>query len=89
MLTLFRRRYYGGNEVVDKVENLCRDRALQAYGLDPKQWGVNVQPYSGMSAIAVSSPCSLCLLFLLDYWATGEVCAACRRGQPYYLVCRM
>lgn len=43
-------RYYGGNEVVDKVENLCRDRALQAYGLDPKQWGVNVQPYSGSSA---------------------------------------
>jgi len=43
-------RYYGGNEVVDKVENLCRDRALQAYRLDPKQWGVNVQPYSGSSA---------------------------------------
>jgi len=43
-------RYYGGNEVVDKVENLCRDRALEAYRLDPKQWGVNVQPYSGSSA---------------------------------------
>eukprot|EP00667_Euglena_gracilis_P007471 EG_transcript_7542 len=43
-------RYYGGNEVVDKVENLCRDRALQAYRLDPKKWGVNVQPYSGSSA---------------------------------------
>eukprot|EP00668_Euglena_longa_P028904 GGOE01036238.1.p1 GENE.GGOE01036238.1~~GGOE01036238.1.p1 ORF type:complete len:486 (+),score=102.19 GGOE01036238.1:125-1459(+) len=43
-------RYYGGNEVVDKVENLCRNRALQAYRLDPKKWGVNVQPYSGSSA---------------------------------------
>ena len=25
------KRYYGGNEVIDKVENLCRDRALAAY----------------------------------------------------------
>lgn len=38
-------RYYGGNEVVDQIENLCRDRALQAYRLDPEKWGVNVQPY--------------------------------------------
>ncbi|EWM29153.1 serine hydroxymethyltransferase [Nannochloropsis gaditana] len=43
-------RYYGGNEVVDQVENLCRDRALQAYRLDPEKWGVNVQPYSGSPA---------------------------------------
>ena len=26
------KRYYGGNEVVDKVETLCQDRALKAYG---------------------------------------------------------
>jgi glycine hydroxymethyltransferase len=32
------------------VENLCRDRALQAYRLDPEKWGVNVQPYSGSPA---------------------------------------
>lgn len=43
-------RYYGGNEVVDKVENLCRDRALQAFRLDSSVWGVNVQPYSGSPA---------------------------------------
>ncbi|CAF0974049.1 unnamed protein product, partial [Didymodactylos carnosus] len=43
-------RYYGGNEVVDKVENLCRDRALKAFHLDPKQWGANVQPLSGSPA---------------------------------------
>ena len=41
-------RYYGGTEYVDEVERLCQSRALSAYGLDPSQWGVNVQPYSGM-----------------------------------------
>jgi len=43
-------RYYGGNEVIDQVENLCKARALQAFGLDEKAWGVNVQPYSGSPA---------------------------------------
>ena len=44
------KRYYGGNEIIDQIENLCRARALQAYGLDPEAWGVNVQPYSGSPA---------------------------------------
>ena len=43
-------RYYGGNEHIDRLENLCRDRALQAFSLDPATWGVNVQPYSGSTA---------------------------------------
>jgi len=43
-------RYYGGNEVIDKIENLCKSRALAAFDLDDKQWGVNVQPYSGSPA---------------------------------------
>jgi glycine hydroxymethyltransferase len=43
-------RYYGGNEIVDQVEILCQKRALQAYGLDENDWGVNVQPYSGSPA---------------------------------------
>jgi len=43
-------RYYGGNEVIDKIEDLCKARALAAFKLDEKQWGVNVQPYSGSPA---------------------------------------
>ena len=43
-------RYYGGNEYIDQIENLCRSRALAAYRLDPVAWGVNVQPYSGSPA---------------------------------------
>jgi len=43
-------RYYGGNEIVDQIEELCQKRALKAYGLDPNEWGVNVQPYSGSPA---------------------------------------
>jgi glycine hydroxymethyltransferase len=43
-------RYYGGNEVIDEVERLCQKRALEAFGLDPSVWGVNVQPYSGSPA---------------------------------------
>ncbi len=40
-------RYYGGNENIDKVELLCKKRALEAFRLSPEEWGVNVQPYSG------------------------------------------
>ena len=35
-------RYYGGNQYIDMVENLCHKRALEAYRLDNKQWAVNV-----------------------------------------------
>jgi|EP00670_Eutreptiella_braarudii_P001538 glycine hydroxymethyltransferase len=43
-------RYYGGNEFIDQIEDLCKKRALAAYGLDPEEWAVNVQPYSGSPA---------------------------------------
>merc|ERR1719437_212631 len=43
-------RYYGGNQIIDQVENLCKERALGAFGLNEKEWGVNVQPYSGSPA---------------------------------------
>ncbi len=47
-VTIF--RYYGGTEVIDKIEILCQKRALEAFDLDPEKWGVNVQPYSGSPA---------------------------------------
>lgn len=43
-------RYYGGNEYIDQIETLCQQRALKTYGLNPEEWGVNVQPYSGSPA---------------------------------------
>jgi len=44
------KRYYGGNEHIDELENLCMKRALEAFNLDPNIWGVNVQSYSGSTA---------------------------------------
>ena len=43
-------RYYGGNEVVDKIENLCKERALKLFGLNSEKWSVNVQSLSGSPA---------------------------------------
>lgn len=43
-------RYYGGNEVVDEIENLCRERALKTFKLSSKKWAVNVQALSGSPA---------------------------------------
>jgi glycine hydroxymethyltransferase len=40
------KRYYGGCEVVDQVENLARDRAKALFGADH----ANVQPHSGTQA---------------------------------------
>ena len=44
------RRYYGGCEYADVVENLARDRAKQLFGAEH----VNVQPHSGSQANAAA-----------------------------------
>ncbi|KAJ3450762.1 serine hydroxymethyltransferase [Anaeramoeba flamelloides] len=43
-------RYYGGNQIIDQIENLCIERALKCFHLSPERWGVNVQPLSGSPA---------------------------------------
>jgi glycine hydroxymethyltransferase len=43
-------RYYGGNQVIDQIENLAIERALKLFKLNSKKWGVNVQPHSGSPA---------------------------------------
>ncbi|CAN5270254.1 serine hydroxymethyltransferase [soil metagenome] len=40
------KRYYGGNEVIDRVENLARDRVKALFGAEH----ANVQPHSGANA---------------------------------------
>src|SRR5204863_812877 len=40
------KRYYGGNFVVDEVENLARARACELFGAEH----ANVQPHSGANA---------------------------------------
>ena len=44
------KRYYGGCEVADVVENIARDRAKQLFGAEH----VNVQPHSGSQANAAA-----------------------------------
>lgn len=43
-------RYYGGNEIIDQIETLCKTRCLSAFQLKSDIWDVNVQPYSGSPA---------------------------------------
>jgi glycine hydroxymethyltransferase len=40
------RRYYGGNQIIDEVENLARDRAKALFGAEH----ANVQPHAGANA---------------------------------------
>lgn len=48
------KRYYGGNEIIDQVEQLAIDRALKLFKLDKNKWHVNVQALSG-------SPANFCI----------------------------
>jgi glycine hydroxymethyltransferase len=43
-------RFFNGDSTIDKIERLCYKRALQAFGLDAKNWHVNVQTLSGSVA---------------------------------------
>jgi glycine hydroxymethyltransferase len=48
------RRYYGGCEYADVVENLARDRAKQLFAVPGVEIHANVQPHSGSQANAAA-----------------------------------
>ena len=65
-------RYYGGNANTDRIELLCQKRALEAFHLSDKEWGVNVQPYSGRHAPRCHA--SACVVrFLSEQYQVAEV----------------
>ena len=43
-------RYYFGNEIIDKIEDRVKELVYKAFKISPKNYGVNVQPYSGSIA---------------------------------------
>ncbi len=44
------KRYYQGNQHIDDIELLAKERALRLYNLDPAEWDVNVQAVTGSVA---------------------------------------
>lgn len=44
------KRYYQGNRIIDEIESLVEQRALQVFGLTEADWHVNVQPVTGSIA---------------------------------------
>ncbi|KAK3935391.1 SHMT-domain-containing protein [Diplogelasinospora grovesii] len=44
------KRYHPGTAVVDAIERLCWDRALETFDLLPSEWGVNAQAMTGSLA---------------------------------------
>ena len=55
-----RKRYYGGQENIDDMEELCQKRALNLFVplRSQKNWHINIQPLSG-------SPANIAVLFAL------------------------
>jgi hypothetical protein len=89
-------RYYGGNENIDKVENLCMKRALECFGLREEEWGVNVQSLSGSPAnFQVKFVFALCFLLLICVKCVHDVVCkehnfvalSCILCDEYVLVC--
>ena len=66
------KRYYGGNQVIDEVEVLARDRACTLFGADH----ANVQPHAGANAnVAV-------YLALLERRTSRATSRCSRRASP-------
>ena len=86
------KRYYAGNEIIDKVESLAQERAKQAFGVPH----ANVQPLSGAPAnsavyLAVCEPGDVIMgQNLADgghltHGAQGTFSARFYKSVPYYV----
>lgn len=79
------KRYYTGNEFVDQIEELCRQRAKELFGVPY----VNVQPYSGSPANleifgAICKPSDLVLSQLLSHGGHLSMGQAASYTSRYY-----
>jgi len=80
-----RKRYYTGNEFVDQIEALCRQRAKEVFSVPY----VNVQPYSGSPANleifgAICKPGDLVLSQLLSHGGHLSMGQAASYTSRYY-----
>jgi glycine hydroxymethyltransferase len=48
------RRVYTGTQIIDKIENLAKERALKLFNLNPEEWEVDVQCLSGCMANSIA-----------------------------------
>ena len=62
------KRYYGGNQEIDKIEILCQQRALEAYRLDFKNCSFNSCWLRNSSWSTNSSTSFLGSLFMKYFW---------------------
>lgn len=76
-------RYYGGNEFIDEAERLCQQRALEAFRLNPEEWGVNVQGEEASHLSFKKSSFRPSNKKYSAFWGSGKpLCILCPPSSP-------